>query len=185
MSSNYLGGGLLVLYKLPELLFPEGFIDALKALEDVARSMTAWIQFVVPPIDGVHERPNQTMDVPLSSDTFTNCVPDVTPAESSSRVLFLPGHSMSKKALKDDVKARKSQAPSPTELEGLLFRIPILIEEYLRQALKAEGDDEAMRYIMAARVLFMIIKPLMNLEVSVRALKNEGQYSNERLALCR
>ena len=168
MSSNYLGGGLLVLYKLPELLFPEGFIDALKALEDVARSMTAWIQFVVPPIDGVHERPNQTMDVPLSSDTFTNCVPDVMPAESSSRILSLPARSMNKKALKDEVKARKSWAPWPTELEGLLFRIPILIEEYLRQALKAERDDEAMRYIMAARILFTIIRPLMDLEVSVR-----------------
>ena len=167
MSSNYLGGGLLVLYKLPELLFPEGFIDALKALEDVARSMTAWIQFVVPPIDGVHEQPNQTMDVPPSSDIFTDRVPDVMPAESSSRVLSLPGRSMSKKALKDDVKARKSQAPWPTELEGLLWRIPTLIEEYLERALKVKEDGEAERYIMAARILFTAIKPLINLRVSV------------------
>ncbi len=39
------------------------------------------------------------------------------------------------------------------------MRIPTLIEEYLRRALEAEGDDEAERYVMAARILFMAIKP--------------------------
>ena len=74
---------------------------------------------------------------------------------------------MKRKALKNETKARSPQVFRPTEPEGLLLRIPTLIEEYLKQALEAKGDDEAERYIMAARILFITIKPLMNLKVSV------------------
>jgi len=74
---------------------------------------------------------------------------------------------MDRKALKSDIKARSPQILRPTEPEGLLLRIPTLIEEYLRRALKTEEDDEAERYIMAARILFMAIRPLMDLRVSV------------------
>jgi len=74
---------------------------------------------------------------------------------------------MSKRALKGNAKAEHSRVRWPTEPEGLLLRIPTLIEEYLRRALEAKGGDEAERYIMAARILFMAIKPLMNLRVSV------------------
>ena len=152
MSSNYLGGGLLVLCKLPELLIPEGFIGALKALEDAARSMTAWIQFVVPPINGVHERPNQTMDVPLSLDTFTNRVLDVMPAESSSRVPCLSGRSAGKKVSKSDVKAAHSQVRWPLEPADQF--IADKIYKLLKKALRASDAWEAMEYLMAARGLF-------------------------------
>ena len=74
MSSDYLRGGLLASCKLPELLIPKGFIDALKTLENVAWSMAAWIQSVMP----------------LSSNTLHHREPGVTPIESSSRVLCLP-----------------------------------------------------------------------------------------------
>jgi len=74
---------------------------------------------------------------------------------------------MERKALKNETKARSPQVFRPTEPEGLLLKIPTLIENYLRRALKTEEDDEAERYIMAARILFMAIKPLMDLRVSV------------------
>ena len=136
MSSDFPREGLLAFCALPaELLVPEELLDALKALEDIARSMTAWIQSVVP----------------LSSDTLTSRELGVTLAESSSRVLCFPGRSMSKKAPKGDVKAVHSQGLWPKEPENRF--ILAKIKKLLKNALYAADILEAMEYLMAARGL--------------------------------
>ena len=139
MSPDFPREGLLAFCALPaKLLVPEELLDALKALEDIARSMTAWIRSVVP----------------LSSDTLTSHELSVTLAESSSRALYLPGRSVGKKASKSNTKAVHSQGLWPKEPEDqfILAKIKML----LKDALYAADILEAMEYLMAARGLLRV-----------------------------
>ena len=146
MSSDFPREGLLAFCALPAEL-----LDALKALEDVARSMTAWIQSVVLPIDGVRELLNRAMDGFPSSNAFTRRELSVTPAESGSRTLCLSGRSVYKKALKSDTKAVHFRGLWPREPEAQF--ILAKIKKLLKDALHAADIWEAMEYLMAARGL--------------------------------
>ena len=149
MSSDFPREGLLAFCALPAEL-----LDALKALEDVTRSMTAWIQSVVPPIDGVRELLNRAMDGLPSSNAFTRHELGVTPAESGSRTLCLSGRSVYKKALKSNTKA--------VHFRGLWLKGPedqfmlATIKKLLKDALYASDIWEAMEYLMAARGLLRV-----------------------------
>ena len=91
-----------------------------------------------------------------SSDTFINRELGVTPVESSSRVLCLPGRSMGKKASKGDVKAVHSQGLWPREPEDQF--ILAKIKKLLKNALYAADIWEAMEYLMAARGLLSSLR---------------------------
>ena len=139
-----------------------------KAFEDAVQALLMWHQSITAAIEEVCEELRQAADVLLPLDTSINSAGfNTISAKDDFGASHFSSRNVGKRALRGNAKAEHSQVRWPTELEDLLFRIPILIEEYLKQALKAEGDDEAMRYIMAARILFMAIKGLMDLKVRI------------------
>ena len=146
----------------------QGPVEFPKVFEDAVQALLMWHQSITAAIEEVCEELRQAADVLLPLATSINSAGfNTVSAKDDFGASHFSSRNVGKRALRGNAKAEHSQVRRPTEPEGLLLKIPTLIEKYLRRALKTEEDDEAERYIMAARILFMAIKPLMDLRVSV------------------
>ena len=139
-----------------------------KAFEDAVQALLMWHQSITAAIEEMCEELRQAADVLLPLATSINSAGfNAVSAKDDFGASHFSSRNVGKRALRGNAKAEHSQVRRPTEPEGLLLKIPTLIEEYLKRALEAKGDDEAERYIMAARILFTAIKPLMDLKVRI------------------
>ena len=75
---------------------------------------------------------------------------------------------MERKALKNETKARSPQVFRPTEPEDLLWKVPTLIERYIRGTILSEDYQESIEYLIAARILIKLLSGLEEVKISVK-----------------
>jgi len=100
----------------------------------------------------VCEELRRATDVFLPLDTSINSAEfNAVSAEDDFGAFHFLSRSMSKRALKGNVKAEHSRVRWPTEPEGLLLRIPTLIEEYFEM-----GERSSQFLITALNMTFLL-----------------------------